>query len=145
MMENIFDNFLWKGKTPKFKKSIIANREGEGGLQYPNLKHSDKVLKISWFKRLYNSNAGWTTFPLKYNLNLVYIFGDRYRQRIHDNINDKFWKDTLSAFIEVENMYSPKLWECKLSIPIWFSSRTMEGKMESWVEKGLLNIGDIID
>ena len=61
--------------------------------------------------------------------------GDKYWQKIHDNINNRFWKDTSSALIEVEKMYSPKLSECKLSIPIWFSSRTMEGKMESWVEK----------
>ena len=42
-------------------------------------------------------------------------------------------------------MYSPIPWECKLSIPICFFSRTMEGKMESWVEKGTISIGDITD
>ena len=89
---------------------------GEGGLQYSNLKH--KVLNISWFKILYNSNAGWKTFPLKYNLKLVYIFGDKYWQKILDNINNIFWKDTLGSLIEVEILYSPKLRECKLSIPL---------------------------
>ena len=126
-MGNIFDNFLWKRKSPKFKKSIIENLVGEG-TQYSILKHKDKVLEISWYKRLYNSNAGWATVSLKYKLNLVYIFWDRYWQRIHDNINNKFWKYTFRALIEVKRCTIPN------------SVNVKEGKLESWVEKGLLVI-----
>ena len=44
---------------------------------------------------------------------------NKYWQKMHDSINNKFSKDTLSALIEVEKMYSPKLLECKLSIPTY--------------------------
>ena len=36
---------------------------GEGGLQYPDINHVDRVLKASWFKRISKSIAGLASFP----------------------------------------------------------------------------------
>ena len=52
MIENIFLDFLWKGKRRPISKSIIVNDKCNFGLKFPCITTKDKSIKIAWVKRL---------------------------------------------------------------------------------------------
>ena len=81
-IESIFQNFLWKGKPPKFRNKMLEKQVSEGGLQYPNIRHIDATMKISCFKRIYASEIGWASFPYIHNMDKIYFYGDIYLKRI---------------------------------------------------------------
>ena len=43
-IESIFQKFLWKGKTPKFRSQILEKQVLEGGLQYPNIRFIESIM-----------------------------------------------------------------------------------------------------
>ena len=72
-IEQLFEFFLWNGKPPKFRKQIIEKQVIEGGLQYPNIRKVDATMKISWFKRMYETNEGWASCPHWYGMDKIYV------------------------------------------------------------------------
>ena len=50
LLENLFKNFIWGNKCPKFRKEIIETLPGLGGLKMTNLRNFDAALKLSWAK-----------------------------------------------------------------------------------------------
>ena len=73
-MEYLFLKFLWQGKPPKFKTSILENLIEYRGIQYPNIRKIDMVMKASWIKRIYTSDEGWAAIPKFYGLDMIYIY-----------------------------------------------------------------------
>jgi hypothetical protein len=48
--------FLWSNKTERIKRVILQNTKQSGGVSMPDIILKDKGLKISWAKRLVQSN-----------------------------------------------------------------------------------------
>ena len=71
MIEEIFKKFLWGDKPPKFKTSTLENTTANGGLQFPDIRKIDTIMKASWVKRIYKSNEGWASTPVFYGLNEI--------------------------------------------------------------------------
>ena len=57
-LDIIFKNFIWKGKTAKFRKEITGNPIQKGGLGLINLEIFDRALKLSWLKRIHQQTNG---------------------------------------------------------------------------------------
>ena len=59
--------FLWAGKPPRIRKEVIIAELEEGGLKMPYLKATLMAAKISWIKRLLNSEeqGRWKSVMLK--------------------------------------------------------------------------------
>ena len=51
-MEYLFLKFLWQDKPPKFKTSSLENLIDCGGIQFPNIRKIDMIIKASWIKRI---------------------------------------------------------------------------------------------
>ena len=138
-MENVFKNFLWQDKPQKFKLSILENLIANGGLQFPNM-----TMKASWIKRLYRSDDGWAATPLQYGLGKVYDYGDVFLQR-KNTIRNVFWRDVISSVYSVYSNANIKNLEHLLTTPIWYNSKMISEKLQTWVDKGIMTVGDLLD
>ena len=93
-------------------------------------------MKASWIKRLYKSNVGWAATPFHYGINEVYDYGDVFLQR----------KNTIrNTFYFIYSNANIKSIEHLLSTPIWYNSKMISEKIQSWVDKGITSIGDLLD
>ena len=96
-LDNIFKNFIWKNKPPKFRREILEATHRDGGLKMTNLKTFDTALKVSWLKRLKNEEDGWEEFPRKINIHKIILFGDQYHTQILKYTKNNFWRDVINA------------------------------------------------
>ena len=144
-IESLFNLFLWNGSTPKFRRDIMENKVEDGGLQYPNIRHVDATMKVSWFKRLYKSNEGWASIPNFYNMNDIYLYGDLYQKKLLQTVTNVFWRDTIKSLLLINKHRVFHGTESLLSTPIWYNSLVLSGINRHWVEKGLRTIYDLID
>ena len=69
-IQKLIIDFIWDGKPPKIKTSVIRNTIQRGGLKIPDVELHIKSQKISWIKRMLKQNlqASWmqllcTTLP----------------------------------------------------------------------------------
>ena len=144
-IDSLFDLFMWNGSTPKFRKKIMENRIEDGGLQYPNIRHIDATMKVSWFKRLYKTVGGWASLPNSLGMSNIYIYGDLYQRKLLCSITNIFWKDTIKALLLINKHQIFHGKESLLTTPIWYNSHMIAGINLNWVERGLITINDLMD
>ena len=144
-IESIFQKFLWKGNPPKFRNQLLEKQVAEGGLQYPNIRYIDATMKISWFKRIYASDGGWASFPHIHNMDKIYFYGDIYLKKLLTSVKNPFWNDTIKALLILFEKPSFKGFDSIVAMPIWYNSDIIKEKLDPWVKKGIMTIGDVID
>ena len=143
-IENAFKKFLWNEKPPKFKISTLENLTADGGLHFPDIRKIDTVMKASWIKRIYKADGGWSSTPIAYGLDKIYDYGDIFIQK-KAGIPNIFWRNVIQS-VQYLYMYSNvRGLEHLLSMPLWYNSKMINEKHQSWVDKGLLTIGDLLD
>ena len=143
-LDNIFKNFIWKNKPPKFRREILESTHREGGLKMTNLKTFDTALKVSWLKRLKNEEDGWEEFPRKLNIHKIILFGDRYHTQILKYTKNYFSRDVINA----SKTLLEKLANIKTNasnIPLWFNSGINIVYRKTWLQKGYTWVSDILD
>ena len=101
-------------------------------------------MKASWIKRLYKSNDGWAATPFHYGINRVYEYGDVFLQ-MKNTIRNTFWRDVVNSIYSIFSNANVKCIEHLLSTPIWYNSKMISEKIQSWVDKGITTIGDLLD
>ena len=143
-LENVFRNFIWEQKPPKFRKEILENPYNMGGLKMTNLISFDHSLKISWLKRLKNQDDGWEQFPRHFDIHKIVIFGDKFPQLIIGNIQNQFWKDVVIACATLQQMIKKEN-TTAFNIPLWFNSDINLTFKKCWFQKGYSKLGDILD
>ena len=118
---HIFSDFLWAGKSPKFRKEILEAEVKDGGLKLHNLSVFDTALKLGWLKRFLKSNSKWTVFPKEFELEGVFHYGVDFIERIEAMNTNPFWQDVLTAL--------KALWKTSIifeknviwETPLWFN------------------------
>ena len=96
-LEQLFADFLWSGKPPKFRREILEAEIKLGGLKLHNLTNFDSALELGWLKRFQKSSSKWTTFPKELELEGVFCYGPDYIDRIEGLNSNPFWQDLLTA------------------------------------------------
>ena len=143
-IDDIFRKFLCNGKPPKFKISTLENLTAEGGLQFPDIRKIDMIMKVSWINRIYKAEGGWSATPIAYGLDQIYDYGDIFLKK-KMGIPNVFWKNVVQSIHHI-NMHSKiRGLEHLLSMPLWYSTKLINEKYQSWVDKGILTVGDMID
>ena len=143
-IENVFCKFLWKEKPPKFKISTLENLTADGGLQFPDIRKIDMFMKASWIKRIYKADGGWSATPIAYGLDKIYDYGDIFLQK-KLCIPNVFWKNVFQSVQYIYMHSNIRGLEHLLSMPLWYNTKIINEKHQSWVDKGLLTTGDLID
>ena len=60
-------------------------------------------------------------------------------------IHNTFWKDVVYSVYYVYTNSTIRSLEHVLAMPIWYSTKIITVKMQSWVDKGIQTIGDMLD
>ena len=96
--------FVWSSKPDRIKRRIAVLPVREGGLNMPDIKNFWNSLKVSWARRIGNSNAAWKTIldsDLKTNntnLEQLWYFGTEDFIKIAGKINNPFWQEVFISF-----------------------------------------------
>ena len=143
-LKNIFKDFIWNMKPPKFRKEILETNANLGGLKMTNLKVFNNSLKLSWLKRIKNSEDGWEQFPRQFNIHKIILYGDKYPNILLQNTYNPFWKDVILASISL-HLAIRKTNIQAYNIPLWFNSDINIGFKREWFEKGYTKLNDILD
>ena len=116
-IDTIFFNYIWNSKVDRIARKLIARNYNEGGLKMINTLMFIKSLKITWIRRLQQSNSAWVTLlnsSLPRWFTAFHVLGVRFYDEICLLLNS-FWKDVFSATCEFkllvqDNIFLSSLW-----------------------------------
>ena len=128
-------------KPPVFRKEILETNANLGGLKITNLKVFNNSLKLSWLKRLKNSEDGWEQFPRQFNIHKIILYGDKYPNILLHNTYNPFWKDVILASLSL-HLATKKTNIQAYNTPLWFNSDINKGFKREWFEKGYTKLND---
>ena len=100
--------FLWNGKPDQVKREIAKQTFVKGGLDMIDFKLFDESLKLSWIRRLNESEAAWVKLAKKAYPFLIHIpkMGDQYMCYILSNFENPFWINVTSFYFRLYKNYS---------------------------------------
>ena len=121
-IQEIQQDFIWNGKTPKVKhNALIANYEN-GGLKSLDILAKFESLRLSWVRRLYDENYHpWKNIPLK-------MIHQQFNQNIfYPNVQIKFSNDFPKFYHEIAKSWSkmtqePLTYNSVLSQTVWLNN-----------------------
>ena len=58
-INRLFFNYIWNSKIDRVGRCYITRDYQDGGLKMINLEYFIKSLKITWIRRLENSDSSW--------------------------------------------------------------------------------------
>ena len=79
----------------------------DGGCRIVHVPSFIKSLKLSWIKRLFNSEATWTRpfFPsFKTDLFKLQLFGNSYANLISSKFKNESWNEVLLTLYDLQNI-----------------------------------------
>ena len=79
-----------------------------------------------------------------YGLGRLYDYGDMFIQK-KQLLTNRFWKDVVNSIYYVYANTKIKSLEHVLAMPIWYNTKIITEKLQDWVNKGILTIGDMFD
>ena len=100
-------SFLWNDKPDKLKRKFSKQKLVNGGIGMIDLKAFDQSLKLTWVRKLFNSESCWKSLiDLKYPEFLdILKFGNVYVDTISTNVRNPFWNDVLNALSSFTKQY----------------------------------------
>ncbi len=100
LVKQTISDFVWNSKPAKIKHTTMIGPKTKGGLDLPDFDIITKALKVSWIRRLHESNfnACWSHIPLSYlkHLGGPFLFECNCDQKsLKIDIPIDFYKDVL--------------------------------------------------
>ena len=149
----MFYNFVWCDKPDKIKRNIIINKIDEGGLAFPHIRSFSHSLKMTWIKKLLDSDkfAPWKTLAL----NNFENFGGNNIWHLHkegllklSNKMNRFWKCVFKSWSQLDSkeVLTP---EDILSEPLYYNNNIKINNniffYKELCKKCIFFINDLID
>ena len=122
-------NFIW-GKAVNAARRDAKLNEKEGGLSFPDVNASWFSFKISWLRRLENSNSTWAKLFLEtlreFNptitiCDFLYKTGTADLISISKKLKNEFWKEVIKCYKPIFTNFLKKNPENILVTPLWNS------------------------
>ena len=144
-LNNLFVQFIWNGKRPKIKFSVLQMAKKAGGLNLVNLQERDDAMKIAWIPYLTKDskceNLVYNFFPENIRHEIwqcnFKVHDVKYIIRREDNA---FWHDVLCA-------WARKNYKEDCGDYIWFNSHIRSDGAPLWwpscFQKGLRTISQL--
>ena len=153
-LNNMFFNFIWKGKTDRIGRDQMCGDFDEGGTKMIQVGIFFNALKISWIRRLLragSSNKAVIMFLYFSQLKDMdnFICGTCRWTNSINKMGNIFWKEVLLAWNSFQ--HHMKLNDCSevLRSCIWNNPQINIGGntvfYSSWVQNGILYINDLMD
>ena len=145
-IETLFFDFIWQGPS-KIRKDVLIKDITEGGLNMIDLNAFITALKTTWIRRIIRTNGKWLDVVFKIvDINKLFNCGSHYPETIANSCTNSFWKDTLTAFVQLYKRIIPNH-ENILENPLFYNPKILIGKksifLKSWFYSGVQCIGDI--
>ena len=102
-IDTIFFNYIWNSKVDRIARKLITRNYNEGGLKMINTLMFIKSLKITWIRRLQQSNSAWATLlncSLPRWFTAFQVLGVKFYDEICHLLNS-FWKDVFLRHMRV--------------------------------------------
>ena len=104
----------------------------DGGCRMVHVPSFIKSLKLSWIKRLFNSEATWTHLffaSFKTDLFKLQLFGNSYAKFISSKFKNEFWNEVLLTLYDFQNIYATLDMNNNdiLVSPIWYNDKILIG------------------
>ena len=152
-LERTCFNFIWGGKPDKIKRTTVINSVENGGLNMIHIKSFCEAQKISWIKKLLDSNntSDWKRLlesqMEKFGGNYMWYASGSALDRIKEHLN-QFWCQVLDSWavykkegdINIDNVLQQPIF---LNGNIKINSRPFFYK--DWFLAGIHQINDLID
>lgn len=116
-----------------------------------NLKNYILSLKCTWIRRLFTTDANYIKiFESNYTkINNLITRGTTFVENLTQNKTNKFWNDTLNAWVKMCSLTKPKVQEDLLSTNIWNNKDIKIANRpifyRHWFAKHVFFIKDLID
>ena len=106
-INNMLFDFLWDGKPDKIKRNTAKLSLEKGGLGMIDIELFDKSMKLTWIRRLVQSNSKWKTliYHIYPTLNNITHYGDKFIHNLSKEINNPFWKNVFTFFYEFHSRF----------------------------------------
>ena len=136
--------FVWSNKQDRISRKISIKNIRHGGMGIPDIRKYISALKLTWIRKLANTNHKWKNictnlYPFLNNLNK---YGSNIVNTMKEN---RFWIHVLDAYKQISCEIKPKKSSELLAEPILFNDNIMIGgaciKNMSWVNHGVYCIG----
>ena len=106
----ILYKFLWDGKPDQVKRTVAKNTFQKGGLDMIDFRLFNESLKISWLRRVQESESPWVkiakkAYPFLFN---IFQFGDEYVKCMRNDFENEFWADVVTYYYSFYSNYTFK-------------------------------------
>ena len=146
-INTLFFNYIWNSKVDRVARKCITKDYSDGGLKMINLQFFCKSLKITWIRRLENSNSAWAILlksSLPYWFSSYHLLGNEFLYRLQEHLNI-FWRQVFSDLCDFRQICRENI----LLTPIWCNKQIVIGNkdifIERWFKKGMTFIDDFLD
>lgn len=147
-LNNILYSFIWASKRDPIKRAKLIQDYSNGGLCMIDVQAFIKSMKLTWLKKLTQSQAIWAKISAIEvpNIQDIICYGSKHVEKIANKLCNQFWKNVLEAFACFTRKYHPDVPEI-LSEMIWFSDHTKftSSVIRNWQTKGIRFIIDLFD
>ena len=142
--EKICKDFLWGEKNPKFRKEILEYPYEMGGLQLHNLERFSSSLKTTWLKRVISTDSSWTVFPLAYEIDKCWLFGNEFIELKRDKVQNMFWRDVMDSITILRAEIRPMKDLDYLCWPLWYDQNLNLPLIKKLQKKNVDMVSDIL-
>ena len=140
--------FLWSDKNDSVKRAKIVQGPEKDGLRMLEITSFVKSLKVSWIKRLYESQQDWALMiqreipPIQEML----TYGKSALSKVNNKVKNPFWKEVFAAWREFCDVMVPDTSQI-LTEKLWLNniSRFKTGIVKEWDQKGVRFVADLIN
>lgn len=148
-VDKLFYKFLWNAGPDRIKRTTVTKDLRAGGLRMINIQYFIKALRITWLRRVIQSNENKTWYDLSgIDFEKVFTLGSGYARQCKQTIHNPFWKDMLQNWADFCNAVSCETVDQVVESPLWFNKNLLNGEnfcIHHWYKKGIRSIIDIID
>ena len=147
-LERMFFAFLWPGQRDPIKRAKLVQDYSTGGLRMVDIHGFVRSLKLTWLKRLKESETDWAKLAQSVlpGIDSILHFGSKKLDKVRSKISNPFWQDVLEAYSRFSIDYSPGAAHM-LTESLWFSdySKFKCSIVKDWNKRGLRFLADLID
>ena len=105
-IDTIFFNYIWNSRVDRIARKCVVKQYSDGGLKMINTSIFIKSLKITWVRRLQQSNSSWATLlwsSLPCWFTSFHCLGNHFLDKIIHFLNP-FRTDVFSALCDFKEL-----------------------------------------
>jgi hypothetical protein len=148
-LQKMIFRFVWDRKRDRISRNTAVKDITDGGLGIPQIKGFMNALKLTWIRKLQNTNHKWKYIvcQMYQNVDKMDMYGPSvYSKNVHNNT---FWKDVFKVYELFRYKIRPDSVEEALAEHLFFNDNIKIEKkyvfFQSWFDRGIYRIGHILD